>query len=221
MNPSRLLLLRVAKISDYESVLEFLRKHFYAYDVFGSDSNSQSAEDEENEMKAIDSGASVLAFTEGKLVGASLAVNFTEESCRENLQRLQKISEQRGFPNDLDGVIFIEEMKLRSEVCRRFGVKEACYMSLMCVHEDFRKLSLSNILLQKNLECVAELRYKVAFSLCISEIGHIFGKSTNFQPFYQVNLVDYQDFRGLNVFSHFPPDAKATVMFKLIGGNKL
>ncbi|XP_055709868.1 uncharacterized protein LOC129805761 [Phlebotomus papatasi] len=224
MNPTRLflkdrkILLRVAEKSDYDKTLQFLRKHFYPYDTFGQ-GNSQCREDEEIEMQSIDSGTSVLAISDDskmELVGVSLARDFREHDSRKLLKRLQNLSDQRGHPTDLDGLIFLEELKLRSEVCRRFGINEVLYTSLTCVREDFRKLTLSNILIDKTIECGAKLGFKFAFGLTLAEIPYIFMRSLQYQTFYSLKFVDYVNYRGIRVFSHFPPEAIANVAGKPI-----
>lgn len=219
---NRQVLLRVAGKSDTENVLQFIRNYYYPYDDF-TKGNTQSRLDEEIEMQAIDSGASVLAITddyENKLVGVSLAKTFREDECRKTLKKLQKLSDQRGHSDDLGILIFLEEFKLKSQVCHRFNVDKACYISITGVHDDYKKLQLSKYLVEKNLECAAEVGFHVAFGVTITKMGYSFMISNNFKPFYTMKFVDYKDYRGFNIYSHLKPEATATAGYYKIQNPK-
>lgn len=214
----RKILLRVAKKSDYDKALQFLRKHFYPYDDL-SKGNTQSQEDEEIEMQSIDSGTSILAETDDhqkELIGVALSRAFREDDSRKLLKRLQNLSDQCERPNDLDAIIFLEELKLRSQVCQRFNVDKACYAAVIGIHENFRRLGLGNILTKNKFECAAKMGFSVAFSIAVTNLGAALNKSVAFQQFYSMKFVDYKDYRGRHVFSHFPPEAMATVGFKIL-----
>lgn len=218
---NRGIFIRIASKSDYGRVLKFLQEHFYPFDQssHGRVSNRQSREDEENELKSIDSGASVLAFTDDdrqELIGVSLARKFREEECRESLKMLKALSGQRGYPNDLDGVIFTEEMKLRSKICRRYNIEEALYLALTCVRRDFQGYSLAKLFMQKRLHCGRELGLKVAFGLAVTPGGIKLTEAFNFEHIYVLKFVNYRDYRGLSVYNSFPPEAVAKIAVKQI-----
>ncbi|XP_059608250.1 uncharacterized protein LOC132256083 [Phlebotomus argentipes] len=215
-------LIRVAEKCDHDRALQFLRKHYYPFDPssHGRVSKRQSPEDEATEMASIDSGASVLAFTNDhaeELIAVSLARRFREEHCREHLKKLQQLSSIRGYPNDLEGVIFVEDLKLRAQICRKFNIDEALYLALTCVRKDFQGFSLGKTLMMQRLERGREMGLSVAFGLAVTNGGVKLTESFNFQPIHTMKFQDYKDYRGLSIYSTFPPEAIARVAATQIG----
>ncbi|XP_055691242.1 arylalkylamine N-acetyltransferase-like 2 [Lutzomyia longipalpis] len=215
------ILLRVYEKSDYDKVLLFLRQYFYPFDQSsqGRVSKSQSPEDEEVEMRGINSGVSVLAVTDDdkqEIIGASLAKPYTEEECRETLGYLKQLSALRGYPNDLEAIIFAEEMKIRSQIWRRHCINEALYLSVMAIKENFQRLSLGRTLMQKNLDYATELGYSVAFGLSVTPRGIRLIEKFNFKCIYCINFVDYKDYRGLSIYNTFQPHLQAKVFAKFL-----
>lgn len=222
MNPTRLslgsqhVLLKVAEKSDIDRVLSFLQKHFYPHDIF-SKGGTQSREDELNEMRTIDSGGSILAVTDDakkELIGVALGKAFNVVDGFRTLRRFQNLSNIYGNTNNLNGLIFLEDIKLRAAVSHRFALDSLWYSSINAVHEDFQRLGLSNILTAKSFQRVKELGFSLVFGISITG-SHLFQKprygNSESQLLYFTKLIDYKDFRGINVFSHFSPDVTAEV----------
>uniref|UniRef100_A0A1L8DCH3 Putative dopamine n-acetyltransferase-like protein n=1 Tax=Nyssomyia neivai TaxID=330878 RepID=A0A1L8DCH3_9DIPT len=218
---NRQIIVRLSEKSDYDRVLEFLRLHFYPFDKssHGRISGRQSKEDEFNEMKTINSGATVLAFTDDaqeELIGISLAIGHNEEESHKNLATYKKLSKIRGYPNNLEGLIFVEEMKIRSQLYRRLGINRAMYLSIAAVREDFQRLSLGKRLMQKNLDYARKLGYSVAFGVTVTTKGIRINDSLGFKSLYSINFVDYKDYRGLAIYNSFPPHHQAIIHVKYL-----
>ncbi|GAB0087772.1 hypothetical protein DMENIID0001_021180 [Sergentomyia squamirostris] len=218
---NRSILIRLCEKSDSNRVRNFLRSDFYIHDQSSHSRTTgrQSREDEDLEMKSIDSGCAVLATTDDRqqeLIGVGTAGIFREEEIRRDLQRLIKLSTLRGYPNDLEPVIFVQEMKLRSRIFEKYQVNSACYLGITVVRPDFQRFSLGNTLIQLNMKCAKDLGSTVAFGVSVTEQGIRIMESNNFTAIYTLKYVDYQDYRGLSTYNYLPPEAYCKIFCKIL-----
>ncbi|GAB0087771.1 hypothetical protein DMENIID0001_021170 [Sergentomyia squamirostris] len=218
---NRSILIRLCEKSDSNRVRNFLRSNYYVHDQSSHSRTTgrQSREDEDLEMKCIDSGCTVLATTDDRqqeVIGVSTAGIIQEKDIRRDLQQLINLSTLRGYPNDLEPVIFVQEMKLRSRIYEKYQVNSACYLGIIAVRTDFQRFSLGNTLFDLNMKCAKYLGSTVAFGVSVTEQGIRIMESKNYTAIYTLKYVDYQDYRGLFIYNYLPPEACCKVFCKIL-----
>lgn len=216
----RKILIRLGERSDADTVIKFLQKNFLPY-VYMSQRGllPQSKENKEYYVASLDSGTSVVALTDGskkEIVGVNLASKFTENESKEKLKKLKELSIVRGYPSDIDGMIFAEEMKLRSQVCHRYNVNEVFSILATSVHRDFQHCSLASTMIRKSLDYATQLGFRVFIAMAATDGGVKLQKALDFHTIYTQKYIEYQDHRGIFVYNTFPPEATTKIVAKVL-----
>lgn len=220
---NRPILIRLGTRSDSDVVLKFLQKNFLPY-IAASQTGlvHESEENKEHYIECLGSGASVLAVTDdndNELVGLCLANRFSETESQRKLKQFKQLPFEH-CSGDSIGMIFAEEMKLRSQICRLYNIQEALYVSAASIRKDFQGHSLAKAMIQGLSNNASQLGFKAKFGIITTDDGVNLQNALGWHTIYSQKYVEYQDHRGIFVYCTLPSTATASVVAKILTENK-
>ncbi|XP_055844410.1 arylalkylamine N-acetyltransferase-like 2 [Episyrphus balteatus] len=157
---------RIATQKDYNSVLEFLREHYYPEEplTIASEPIEQDSHDEEANMSNIEHGTCVIAISDQQIVGAFLAGPKYPDEEKKLLEEASHIPNTKWAK----ALLFLAALERDSNVYEKYNVDKAIHGHVLAVDKKFRGNGIGLKLFEKSMERARELGFPLYSSDCTS-----------------------------------------------------
>jgi ribosomal protein S18 acetylase RimI-like enzyme len=218
---------RTATVSEHDKVLQFLREHFFPQEPINSsypikddsmeeefilsllpagniilaiDSSSSTSTDSSNNKNNSTKIAGMLAF--GKITKSYSQESWDESEITTNLKWR-------------DILKFMSHIESKSNVCERFGVKEALHIHSTTVDKEYRGRSIGKMLFNECFRIAKERNFQLVSADCTSVYSIRIAKSLSMEHISTVTYDEYNEKIGFKMFNPVLPHTEIqTFVFK-------
>lgn len=203
---------RIATLNDRESILDFLRIHYYPEEPItnGNEPKKQDSADEEFSMSLIEDGASIIAVDlskKSKIVGALMAGPIKPDEAEELLNESQRCAHNNNR-KWAEILLLLSHLAKNSNVFERFNVEKSLHIHVMSVDHAYRGKCIGTNLMRKCFEVGIKLGYPVASADCTNVFSIKIAEKLGMQCIYEMAFSDYKDCNGKQLFNPPSPHIK-------------
>lgn len=159
--------IQVAKSSDYDSILDFIRQHYYQEEpiTISHPEKGHTADDEKFTMSHIGHNSTLMAIDNetNKIVGVLIAGPIEHGDAEEMLRDAEKSSKKWG---DIQKLLAYIEMK--ANVLDKFNLNRALHCHALSAHQDYRGNGIGQRLFEEWFIIAQKLNYKLVSTDCTS-----------------------------------------------------
>ncbi|XP_055912438.1 arylalkylamine N-acetyltransferase-like 2 [Eupeodes corollae] len=196
---------RIATSNDYNSMLEFLRQHYYPEEPLtrATEPLEQDSHDEECNMSNIAHGTCVIAVVSDEreqIVGVFLAGPKYPDEEKKLLEEASHIPNTKWSK----ALLFLAMLERDSNVYQKYNVDKAIHGHVLAVDKKFRGNGIGLKLFEKSMERAKELGFPLYSTDCTSVYSAQICDRLNMEC---VNVYAFADYRAPNSDEQvlFPP----------------
>ncbi|KAG5675580.1 hypothetical protein PVAND_005474 [Polypedilum vanderplanki] len=159
--------IRVAKIENYDNVLNFIRKHYYNEEpiTISHPESGHTIDDEKFSMSHIVHDTVLMAIDDqsSETVGVLIAGPIEKGDAIEMLKNAEKSSKKWS-----DIQKFLAYIEIKADVLGKFNLEKALHCHVLTVHQDYRGNRIGQRLFEQCFENARKLNYKLMSVDCTS-----------------------------------------------------
>ena len=199
----------VASLSDYEGVLQFLRKHYYAHEpitVGYIHKKEPTKDDEDFSMSFLADGTVIKSIDEntGNIIGVSISGPI-KPGDPEQMVEEAKTTETKKWADILKLLAYLEKT---ANVCERYNVEKCLHIHIIAVDTTYRGQAIGFNLTKEQLKLAQKLGYKLVSVDCTNVYTAKICEKLGMELVNAVVLSDYRDEHGIQLFR--PPEPHHT-----------
>ncbi|XP_055603882.1 arylalkylamine N-acetyltransferase-like 2 [Uranotaenia lowii] len=194
-------LYRLATRSDRGILQEALRKYFYPEEpsTFAYYGGSEvTPDDMESSLRIIDDGFMILAIEEEscKVIGFAGAYIIGPDQA----DRLKKLADKAETEKFADILRLLAHLSEKTQVCQRFGVDRAYYLTLGGVDPNFRGKSLGIVMTRQHLKMALNRGIRVFSADCTGPYSARACQRLGMECVYSLPYGDFKNAAGQQLF---------------------
>lgn len=215
LNMTNEIIFRVANESEHDTVLEFLRQHFFTEEpINNAYPIRDDSKEEEFILSLLPAGNIVFAIDEQSKRIAGLACfgkitrNYPQESWDE--------SETTTNKKWRDILKFMSHIESKSNVCERFGVAESLHLHGVTVDKAYRGQAIGRKLFEECFRIAKNRNYRLVSAECSSIFSARTAESAGMEHVSTVTYDEYHEKVGDKIFVPIPPHTEIKSYVKKI-----
>lgn len=211
---------RVATPNDRDTILCFLRKHYYPEEPItnGNEPKKQDSADEEFSLSVIEDGASIIAVDStknDKIVGAIMAGPIEPDEAK-HLQIEAKRCYENNNKKWSEILLLLGHLTECANVFERFNVDKSLHIHVMSVDTAYRGKSIGTNLMRKCLEVGKSLSYPLASADCTNVFSIKIAEKIGMECINVLAFSDYKDNTGKQLFQPPMPNTHIKTFTKVL-----
>lgn len=212
---SKNIFIRVAKNSDYDAVLNFIRKHYYKEEpiTISHPESGHTIDDEHYSMSHLAHDTVLMAIDSDneQLVGVLIAGPIEAGDADEMLENAKNSSKKWG-----DISKFLAYIEKKADVLGKFNLDKALHCHVLTVHQDYRGNRIGQQLFEYCFVNGRKLNYKMMSTDCTSIFTIKIAERCGMDCISTVTYDEYADFIGEKLFQPKEPNLEIKTFVKLI-----
>lgn len=211
---------RIAKPSDRNNLLDFLRVHYYPEEPItnGNEPKEQDKLDEEFSLSVIEDGASIIAVDPAKndkVIGAILAGPIEPHEV-EHLQHESKRCAENNSMKWSQILQLLAHLAECANVFERFNVDKSLHIHVMSVDAAYRGKSIGKNLMEKCIEAGKSLGYPLISTDCTNVFSIKIAEKLGMECVNTLAFSDYKDENGQQLFKPPLPNTHIKTFIKVL-----